>query len=601
MNNARYDHIMNRRERMNASSVRRPILQLLGIIALMSTTHMQYALMRSKSYFSARSQAEHAERELVTWYPGINRCEVGTDYGSVSMTFSYTQSFQGKNIARYFWGTDYLVISGSRVPERDRDELLADYFGLPTDYKSSVLVHPRVRNVMLDFDWFYGLDAFFKNVYVRIHAPLVHTSWQMCFDECVSWAGVNNHPAGYMASSLIERKKMACSAAQYLAGNVSFGDLQPLQYGKIAHHRTSLGVADIHVACGWNPICDETYHFGMNLRVIVPTGTTPKGEYMFESIIGNGHHWGLGVGFTGHGAHWYCNDEWMVGLYGDLNISHLFSSHQYRSFDFKANGPGSRYILMQEMGKPVNDGLTVDMMAADHQYHGKIMSAINKTRLGCEVSIALQLDMVIMMTWRTNNCNVDIGYNAWARTGETLECRDAFPEGCYALKGDAQLYGFLPNNQAVALNATQSNLQEATLHNNVRIEAGQGAGNASQTFTNANADNKANAEFNGTDLMQSYAPDGIKNTGLSATDIAQVKGSKPSVLIRNCDLDDTSAVSGSAMTHTVFLNIGYTWVDRIRVEPYLSLGGEIEFDGATRHSTNSLSQWAVWIKSGVSY
>ena len=50
---------------------------------------------------------------------------------------------------RYFFGTDVLKFTGSRVPDRSPEDILADYFGLPTDYKSTVLVTPCAENALL--------------------------------------------------------------------------------------------------------------------------------------------------------------------------------------------------------------------------------------------------------------------------------------------------------------------------------------------------------------------------------------------------------------------------------------------------------------------
>lgn len=552
-----------------------------------------YSFRRGKTFFSPRSQSVNAARELVGWYMGINRHDVGDDYGSLSATFEYTHTFHPKNIARYFFGTDFLTFTGSRVANRDPFDILADYFGLPTDYRSTVRVLPYAQNILFDVDWFCGLDAWCKGVYLRAHAPVVHALWNLNLDECIECCGMNNYPAGYMANKLIERREMAGCVTHALTGNVAFGDYQKLKFGKVDCSQKTFGLSEIQIAFGWNMIGADDYHFGMNVRTSVPTGTRPNGEYLFEPIIGNGHHWELGFGLSGHKISYYCDDEWMVGLYGDANLTHLFASEQRRSFDFVQNGPGSRYILIQEIGTPIAQGLTVNEMVAEQQYHGKIMPAINQTTLDCDVRIDIQFDLVLMLTWRYKNIDFDIGYNFWARTAEHLNCREKFPENCFALKGDAQVYGFIENTTSfVGLNATQSL---------ARIQKGQGEGNANKTFTNANADNPADAQFKGDTLTQSYSPKGIVKTGLEPADITDVKGSRQAVLLRDCDIDNFSALSGAAFTHKIFMHLGYTFVERVRVEPYLGLGGEIEVDASDRHSKDVFSQWGVWLKGGVSY
>ncbi len=584
---------------------RSSVLMTIGLVGLGLCSRYTHTLDTGRTFYCQRSQSVNAARELVGWYWGINRYDVGYYYGSFSAAVEFTRTFQARHIARYFFGTDILTFTGSRVPNRSPEDILADYFGLPTDFSSTVLFAPVAENALCDFDWYCGLDAWCDGLYFRIHAPLVYTKWGMRLEECAEYSGVNNYPAGYMASELITRSQMAASVMQAFTGTVSFGDYHALRYGKIDGNQHKVGLSEIQAALGWNMVNNDGYHFGINARTSFPTGNRPEGIYLFEPIIGNGHHWELGIGFTGHAVSFYCEDEWMIGIYGDANITHLFNAEQRRSFDFLKHGSGSRYILMQEMGS-AQEGFTVDDIQAQYQYQGAILPGINRTTLDCKVSTAIQLDLAVMLVWEHNNINFDIGYNLWGRTAEKLASRDCFPDNRYAFKGDAQVYGFVVDtNEPVRLNATQSTPLAGGVMGRVRIESGQGLmdnTNAAQTFTNENADNAALAMFDGMDLNQSFEPDGIINTGLEPGDIAPVNGSNPPVLLMNSDIDDYSALSGSAMTNKFFMHIGYTFADRYCVDPYIGLGGEIELDGAaTRIAKNSFSQWGIWLKGGFAY
>ena len=118
----------------------------------------------------------------------------------------------------------------------------------------------------------------------------------------------------------------------------------------------------------------------------------------------------------------------------------------------------------------------------------------------------------------------------------------------YALKGDAQLYGYNVN-QFVALNATQSN---ATIH------AGQGAGNANLTFTNANADTPGNATFETNPLVQTTIA-GIQGTGLVVGNIAQVEGSQKPLLVGSNDFYYDSGLMTKSIKNSFFTNVTYRW------------------------------------------
>src|SRR5207248_1740445 len=137
-----------------------------------------------------------------------------------------------------FFGTDSLTFSGSRVAGRDAtNDILADYFGLPTDFRSIVCFNPMVRTAMADFRYTNYTRFWEKRWFIQINAPVVWTSWDMGLCEhCPSSGcegGTLNYPAGYMSTELIERDAMARNVRQAWAGCRAVGDIEPLRYGRI--------------------------------------------------------------------------------------------------------------------------------------------------------------------------------------------------------------------------------------------------------------------------------------------------------------------------------------------------------------------------------
>jgi hypothetical protein len=265
---------------------------------------------------------------------------------------------------------------------------------------------------------------------------------------------------------------------------------------------------------------------------------------------------------------------------------------QRRSFDLKNNGPLSRYILIEQIGTPIVEGLTVGGDVAEQQYHGVVLPAVNATTLNSRIGIGAEGELVLKISYQHDAWAFDIGYNLWGRTGESLHCRSSFPDDTYAVKGDAQIYGFDPTPRFVGLNATQT---FATIH------AGQDDGNANLTFTNANADNHAVAEFQGNALTQSFSPDGIVDTGLTAGTIAAVQGSNQAILLNDCDIDNASALAPAVVSQKIFFHINRSWDNDGTTVPYFGFGGEVELDMGTRRSHGALSQWGFWIKAGIAY
>jgi hypothetical protein len=351
-------------------------------------------------------------------------------------------------------------------------------------------------------------------------------------------------------------------------------------------------LSDIQAFLQWDFVNQEDCKVGFEIFGSAPAGNRPEGCFLFEPIVGNGKHWELGAGLNGYLTLWEsqkCNR--VGGFFGQLLVSHLFKADQRRSFDFINNGPGSRYMLLEEI-RTLVCGLQIPAgVTPPNQYQGVLVTAINKTTLPCSISVPAQVDLLLKLNMRAGGFDAEVGYNLWFRMAERLNCRKRFKENKYGVKGDAQIYGFaLPNppGSPVPLNATQHN---ATLH------AGQGVGNAS--FTNANADNAANAfDTVSGNLDNLTAADAIA----SGVGLADANSSNPAILLTDSDIDNCSALSPKAISHKFFVHAGYAgkelnncWI------PYFGIGAEAEISCFCFTTNSAVSQWGVWIKGGLSY
>jgi len=129
--------------------------------------------------FSPRSQSVNAARDLVGWQTHINRWDMDSFYGSLSVTPEYTQTYRTKRLAQCLFGSENVVFSGSRRTDRKECEILADYFCLPMDFKSTLQIQPRIRNFLVDFDLFLGLDNWVEGLWFRLQTPIVYTNWDL--------------------------------------------------------------------------------------------------------------------------------------------------------------------------------------------------------------------------------------------------------------------------------------------------------------------------------------------------------------------------------------------------------------------------------------
>jgi hypothetical protein len=212
--------------------------------------------------------------------------------------------------------------------------------------------------------------------------------------------------------------------------------------------------------------------------------------------------------------------------------------------------------------------------------------------------VDVQADIAVKLSYQRDEWEVDLGYNLWARSEEKL-CSRGCMESCYAIKGDAQLYGFTnPSETAVALNATQS---LATLHGGQAVQAAAFSsldpGNFNEDFeyVNINADNIAFASDNlGIALHQLTAVD-ANRLGFAQL---SVRTSDPAILVTNSDINECSALLPKAISHKVFLYASYTPDVYEGLVPYIGGGGFVEF-GRPDCDNFAPAQWGIWLKAGI--
>ncbi len=567
-----------------------------------------------KTLFVPRSQALFSPLEAAGWQRLIYKPDRESTSATVSVAPAYMHSFWPNDITKFLFGCPELIFSGSQVIGRNATDILADYWGLPSDYESVVQFKPLIVNFLMDFNCHISLDGWVQGLFAEVHLPIVHSKWDLQLVECITDAGTTftSYPAGYLSADPIELTELNSgdgapkNVMHAFRGKSVFGDMrEPLMFGTIFGRQNETRVSELWMTLGYNFLLTEQAHFGVSLRAAAPTGTLRSGKFLFEPIIGNDHHWELGTRVSGHFDFWRnAKEDKSLGFWMDAHFSHMFGSTQKRSYDLKNNGNGSRYMLLEKMAEPVvalNNGLSPDNTAATIQYQGRLVPAINKTTLDTKISVGLQADVLAKLNFKRRGFECEIGYNLWARSSETIESRDCV-ETCYAIKGDAQVYGFTSSGETpVALAATQSN---ATINGGQPVtdsafpNLNDGNFNTGVEFANINADTIANASDNlGASLNQLTLADANR---LDFSQVA-VRTSNPAILITNDDINCGSALLPKAISHTLFFSLSYAIEEGLDLIPFIGGGGFIEFAHADPCNNSANAQWGLWLKMGLSF
>lgn len=573
-------------------------------------------------YFSIRSQGLNTPRHMSGIVQQLFVPHDEPIAGTFSAALAYSRSFDHENITECLFGTSCcptITISGSQVADRQATDWLADYFYLPTDFKSAVSFKPRIDNLLLDLNFYIDLNEWANGLYVAAYAPIVHSRWNLNMCETIDMKGTNSHAPGYFTPDTLQRNDLLNNFSEYAAGcitgpieqtvggtySVTFARLNKARMSSSSLHQTR--AADLRIAIGYDAIYNDHFLFGFQGLVSAPTGNRPKGKYLFEPIIGNGHHWELGGALQANGIAWRSNDEEkQLILTANLSLMHLFASRQKRTFDLKGKA-FSRYMLIERLGTPIQNNLKGNGTTPSAQFNNEFVPLANLSTLSVDVSATIQTEFTAMLTFASRTCSFDCGYNFWARSCENIHLRGITPfenNTKWALKGDAHVFGFDrgaagagPLVGAVALSATEQN---ATIETGTNFTSDA---TVAQAILNPHIDNPQDATGD--------ASGGASNDPLSAEpDDASIsiKTSVNPEFISACDIDVCEHRT-KGLSSSVFAHVNYTWADQDRWIPYLGIGAQAEFahnDNVCDEACGScfacaLSQWEVWLKGGITF
>ncbi len=576
------------------------------------------------TYIGPRSHSNNAARNLAGFAHRINTEIYDADpvKWSVIITPHITRSFHTDRINDCLFGNQCpdekitFTVSGSRTPNRIPDEQwLADYFGLPTDFVSHISTAPRVKNKIVDVSIYIGLDKWVNGLYAKIDAPLVHTNWKLRLTENIIKPGENDHDPGYFNDTGVERDALLNSFCSFISGqqtpdikNTIFQPLTHAIMNPCSLKKTRL--AEIYATIGYQLCQSKNYYFDFAARLSIPAGNKPNGIFLFEPIVGNGHHWEFGLSASGYWQPWRNEiTKEQVVLYAHANINHLFSTTQKRVFDLEKK-PLSRYILAQKIAPPIENNLTGNGITPIAQFKREFAPVANFTALNINVHAGFQAEFALMFEYTKKNWSWLLGYNLWARSAETIKLCKKTPfdtQPNWALKGDTHVIGFEqnPDNTPIALSATQS---QATIHfgknfgtrgatTNAQIQAGR---------RNPKIDNPqpAFSDSENTSVAQQVT---ATPGGNSATD--QINTSIQPIMLKTTDIDLKSAQT-KGLSHSIFVHVQRTWRYKDPYVPFFGFGAQVEF-GPTAEQMHSsqipacincaLPNWSVWVKGGFSY
>jgi hypothetical protein len=314
--------------------------------------------------------------------------------------------------------------------------------------------------------------------------------------------------------------------------------------------KTKLG--DIEFKLGLEWLERDPYHLESYIGLIIPTGNKTNGEYIFEPVVGRGHHLGIMWGSTGGFKLWDNKDETRnVRVEYALHSEYLFQNTQVRSFDLK-DKPFSRYM---QVYASENDAVAAFAAAeaneSDLNYN--VTPGINVFTKPLHVTPGFTFDMnVAGVLSCERGFQGELGYNMLVKRAESVKL------ACPWIPGPALRHyrGFGWTNP----------IRDIT--GNWRLENIQGA---NPSLIESQQDNTVDPDL-----------------GVNAYSINQITGDQ---------LDMTSAAHPNYISYTIYGTLGYRWDER-NFPLEVSAGGSYEWADATNAV---MDRWMLWAKLAVSF
>jgi len=217
-----------------------------------------------------------------------------------------------------------------------------------------------------------------------------------------------------------------------------------LNYGRlVCRSNTVVRLADLSVALGFHVGQHENF-INIGAKFSFPTGNLANAKYLFEPIFGRGGYYGIGGECFGNVVLWEHEAKVRrVKVLWQSELLHLIPGRDqnFRSFDLKKNGPGSRYLLLQKY-IPTNTSYVANVL----------IPAINITTFPVVSKINLEGSFACSLSIDFDCITVGFGSEFWGRSHEKLsiDFDESLSKGCVRLSDYAVLGRQISKNYGVS-------------------------------------------------------------------------------------------------------------------------------------------------------
>lgn len=410
-------------------------LLLVGCMAYLLSTAAAKTYSQ-KTFLMPRSPGQNVVLESASWHRPSSLDTEDEASHHLQWPSCYQASVHKVALGTYFGignGSNSFIVGPEPLIDTTNDsEVYSDY--IIHDYaviSDTRLEHPLMGRVSFNPEQkmlethIDGLREFGNGLYMRASLPIVSLRNSMHMkitspQPAIMKNGADVTTAQYNLIDYFKGEVDVCQA-------VDDADLQtPLTHAKIADSRSRTGLSDLDVQLGYKWYQKENAHIFLNAALTLPTSNTPKGEWLFEPVCGNGGHTSLGCGVDA-GVRLWEKRSTEVTLTALANYRFMFHGTERRTLSLKPDNFSAvmghslllHYALLAENGASA---------------YTPLMPAANLLTQKIMVKPGSSLDTVFDLSVKSGQFVFDLGYNLFLKDKEAIKLKDGnWQDGVYGI------------------------------------------------------------------------------------------------------------------------------------------------------------------------
>ncbi len=390
--------------------------KIIFALTLVNFCLLQAKIHTNKTFLTPRPTGFNLPMTISTWTEMVNRKNnedrQGANFQAVCF---YEESLASARLGRYFGVHDknnFLLTAGTSngtpTTVNDVDILYLIHDHNNNTYKEnstlSLQLQPKQSAYGTRFDYEQDLEFLCEGLFFQLSIPVA------CIQNDVHL----NLSGGTQDQQEAVNSYFRGEYKELTVGNQN--QQSALTKGLYTGRQEATGIADVDVIVGSKYTHKKNLYTSIALAITIPSGNNADGTYLFQPIIGNGQHIGLGFNVAGQ-IKLIGTQRHNLKAAGYLNYRYLFAATDRRTLNITDDAgnqqPWGQYYLL---------GI-VDTTP--------LVPAGNLTTMTVNVTPRNQIDGALGFTYNNDNFSFDFGYNLFAKNSETIHAKDTVLENLY--------------------------------------------------------------------------------------------------------------------------------------------------------------------------